>query len=61
MLNGTTLSAAQFQAVLNAAYIAEGNGDVNFDEELRETLNGINKRFDRFVTISLPMTEDEDS
>jgi hypothetical protein len=35
--------AAQFETVLNAAYLAEAEGLIQFDAELRDALNGIVK------------------
>jgi hypothetical protein len=37
------LTAAQFEIVLNAAYIAEAEGLVTFDADLRDALNAISK------------------
>jgi hypothetical protein len=39
-----TLTAAQFATVLNAAYIAEAEGLVTFDADLRDALNAISKQ-----------------
>jgi hypothetical protein len=41
-----TLSAAQLQEILNAAYVAEGNGDVEFDADMIDVLNDTQRRLD---------------
>jgi hypothetical protein len=54
-----TLTAAQLQDVLNAAYIAEGNGEVEFDADTIDAINAAQCHLDNRVDVTFTSHGDE--
>jgi hypothetical protein len=46
-----TISAPQLQQILNAAYIAEGNGEVEFDADVIDRLNEVQSHLDHYLIL----------
>jgi hypothetical protein len=51
------ISASQLQEIMNAVYIAEGNGDAEFDSDMIGKVNEIQRHLDRYLI--LPLQGDE--
>jgi hypothetical protein len=47
------ISAPQLQQILNAAYIAEGNGEVEFDADMIDKINETQAYLDRYLILPL--------